>query len=118
MAAEKLVVERGGEVMHLEGGLSAWSDQGYPVTEGGGSRLSIQRQVQIAVGGGVLAATLLGAFVWPWALAIAAFLGGGLLFAGLTGTCGLASLLKAMPWNRARRVKGDHPRRSVSRCCS
>ena len=33
-------------------------------------------------------------------LAIAAFFGAGLTFAGATGTCALAMLLMKMPWNR------------------
>ncbi|WP_245586965.1 YgaP-like transmembrane domain [Pelistega indica] len=28
------------------------------------------------------------------------FVGAGLLFAGITGFCGLARLLQGMPWNR------------------
>jgi hypothetical protein len=36
----------------------------------------------------------------PWFLIMPAFFGAGLLFAGISGTCGLASVLSAMPWNR------------------
>jgi len=61
----------------------------------------------------VLLTVLLGAFVWPWWLAIAGFFGAGLLFAGLTGTCGLAMILKKMPWNRpARDSRAQH-----AECC-
>ncbi|WP_328287290.1 YgaP family membrane protein [Enterobacter cloacae] len=31
---------------------------------------------------------------------LSGFVGAGLLFAGLTGFCGMARLLKVMPWNR------------------
>nr|WP_275042777.1 YgaP-like transmembrane domain [Neisseria bacilliformis] len=32
---------------------------------------------------------------------LAAFVGAGLLTAGLTGFCGMAKLLSHMPWNKA-----------------
>jgi hypothetical protein len=31
---------------------------------------------------------------------LSGFVGAGLLFAGVTGFCGMARLLKVMPWNR------------------
>jgi hypothetical protein len=54
----------------------------------------------LIVGLMVLASVNLGLFVSLWFLAVAAFLGAGLTFAGATGTCGLAILLLKMPWNR------------------
>jgi hypothetical protein len=33
---------------------------------------------------------------------LAAFVGAGLTFAGLSGTCAMARLLMLAPWNRAR----------------
>jgi hypothetical protein len=48
----------------------------------------------------ILTGVTLGAFVNSWFLALAAFFGAGLTFAGATGTCGLALLLMKMPWNR------------------
>jgi hypothetical protein len=48
----------------------------------------------------VLTGVVLGTLVSPWFLAIAAFFGAGLTFAGATGTCGLALVLMKMPWNR------------------
>jgi hypothetical protein len=48
----------------------------------------------------VLTGVILGAFVNPWFLALVAFFGAGLTFAGATGTCGLALVLFKMPWNR------------------
>ncbi|MDP7028613.1 MAG: rhodanese-like domain-containing protein [Phycisphaerales bacterium] len=116
MAAEKLAAERGGEVMHLAGGISAWSGSGLPVTEGRGPGVSIQRQVHMVIGASVLAATILSVLVWPWTLLIAAFFGAGLLLAGLTGTCGLATVLKHMPWNRVKPTTAG--RASAGRCCT
>jgi hypothetical protein len=58
------------------------------------------RQVQIAVGlvSAVGAALALG--VDPRFAIVPLVTGGGLLFAGVTGFCGLALLLAKMPWNR------------------
>ena len=83
----------------LEGGMNAWRRAKLPVREGR-KRLPVDRQVQLIAGSMVLAGTALGAFVSPWLLAIPAFFGAGLTFAGATGTCGLALVLMKLPWNR------------------
>jgi len=44
----------------------------------------------------------LGALVHPGFYALSAFVGAGLLFAGLTDWCGMAMLLAKMPWNRRK----------------
>jgi hypothetical protein len=54
----------------------------------------------------------LAAFVSPWFLILPAFLGAGLTFAGLTGTCGMASALGMMPWNR--RAESGRPSSGLS----
>jgi hypothetical protein len=48
----------------------------------------------------VLVGVVAGVLATPWALALSAFVGGGLLFAGASGWCGMAKLLGRMPWNR------------------
>jgi hypothetical protein len=63
--------------------------------------VSIIRQVQLVVGTLVLGTSILAALVSPWFLLLTGFFGAGLVFAGATGTCGMASMLAAMPWNRA-----------------
>ncbi len=83
----------------LEGGMLAWRKAGLPVKEGK-KRLSIERQIQLVVGTGVLTGVLLGAFVNPLFLIIAGFFGAGLTFAGLSGTCALGILLGKAPWNK------------------
>ena len=55
--------------------------------------------LQVAAGSLVLAGVLLAALVSPWFVALPAFVGAGLVFAGLSGTCGMAHLLRRMPWN-------------------
>ncbi len=86
-------------VCNVEGGTQAWVDAGLPV-ERGRKSISLERQVRIAAGLLILIATVLGIFVHPYFLALTVFIGGGLLFAGLTDTCGMAMLLAKMPWNQ------------------
>jgi hypothetical protein len=56
--------------------------------------------VQITAGSLVLIGVILGFAVSPWFFALSAFVGAGLTFAGISGTCAMASLLTVMPWNR------------------
>lgn len=92
---------RGCEIVNLTGGLEACKAAGLAVeTDRRAPRVSIMRQVQIVAGGLVLTGSLLAWLVNPAFVGIAGFIGAGLLFAGLTGTCALASVLAALPWNR------------------
>jgi|KBSSwiStaDraftv2_1062776.scaffolds.fasta_scaffold31723_3 glyoxylase-like metal-dependent hydrolase (beta-lactamase superfamily II) len=94
------VLGRAGLRTHvIEGGMNAWRRAYLPVREGR-KRLAVDRQVQLIAGLMILTGVTLGAFVNSWFLALAAFFGAGLTFAGATGTCGLALLLMKMPWNR------------------
>lgn len=84
----------------LEGGLDAWKRAGLPVVVNRHQPLELQRQVQIAAGSLVLLGTVLGASVSPWFYVLPGFIGAGLVFAGVSGFCGLARLLMKAPWNR------------------
>ena len=84
----------------LDGGLEAWKKAGLPVTLDRSQRIDIMRQVQIAAGSLVLLGVVLGALLSPGFYALSGFVGAGLLFAGVTGFCGMARVLSAMPWNR------------------
>ncbi len=97
IAAESLA-RVGRRARVLDGGMMAWRRAGLPVREGR-KRLPVDRQVQLIAGSMVLAGVGLGLTVSPWFLALSAFFGAGLTFAGATGTCGLALLLMKMPWN-------------------
>lgn len=99
-AAQKLFADGFNEVTHLEGGLNAWKQAGYPVETSENAPISIMRQVQIVAGSLVVIGTLLGAFVSPWFLILSGFIGSGLVFAGVTDTCALGMLLAKMPWNQ------------------
>jgi rhodanese-related sulfurtransferase len=84
----------------LKGGINAWRQDGQPVLADRSKPLEIMRQVQIAAGTLVLTGVLLGTFVAPGFFGLSAFVGAGLMFAGATGWCGMANLLRVMPWNR------------------
>jgi rhodanese-related sulfurtransferase len=99
-AARALLHAGWSEVHQLAGGIEAWKAAGLPVERATRAPLPLQRQVQIAVGVLILCGVALGALVAPWFYALAGFIGAGLLYAGLSGTCGLALLLARMPWNR------------------
>lgn len=93
----------------MAGGLEAWRQGGLPIVEVRPGVLPLDRQVQIGAGSLVLAGVLLAAFVNPWALVLPGFVGSGLVFAGLTGTCGLARVMALMPWNRPSAAPASAP---------
>lgn len=85
----------------VEGGTQAWIDAGLPVIRGESRVLPLMRQVQIVVGALSAVGALLALTVNPLFALIPLVIGSGLLFAGLTGICGLALLLAKMPWNKS-----------------
>lgn len=100
-ACEKLLAENPQlELYNLGGGIEAWEAAGLAVTRGERNVLPLDRQVQLTVGLGVLAGSLLGYAVNPAFFLLSGFFGAGLTFAGLTGFCGLARLLAHAPWNQ------------------
>lgn len=99
--AAKLLARGFREAYYLEGGIEAWRQAGLPVHTNRKAPLEIMRQVQIAAGLLIVNGVALGWLVDPVFYALSAFVGAGLTFAGATGWCGMALLLKAMPWNRA-----------------
>lgn len=103
-AATRLVNAAGCEAFSLKGGLQAWKAAGLDIHENRKVPISLMRQVQITIGIILLVGTGLAATVSPWFLILPGFIGAGQLFAGLSGTCGLAALLSIAPWNRAVRT--------------
>jgi rhodanese-related sulfurtransferase len=98
-ARQKLAAAGCENLAVLEGGVTAWEQAGLPVKRGK-AVLSLERQVRIAAGLLVLTGTVLGFLVHPAFFGLAAFIGAGLTFAGLTDWCGMAMLLAKMPWNQ------------------
>ena len=98
--AEQALREIGMENLHiLDGGMNAWEAAELPV-ERGRQRLSLERQVRIAAG--ALAATggILALLVNPLFALVPAFIGSGLVLAGVTDFCPMALLLAKLPYNR------------------
>ncbi len=87
------------ELVNVEGGLLAWEQAGYG-TERISSRLSLMRQTLLVAGALVILAHVFALLASPLWLALSAVVGAGLLFAGLTGWCGMSMLLMRMPWNK------------------
>jgi rhodanese-related sulfurtransferase len=87
------------QVFQIDDGLDGWRNAGLPTLIDRRQPIELQRQVQIAAGGLVLLGVLLGLVVSPWFLAVSLFVGAGLMFAGITGYCGMARLLQRAPWN-------------------
>lgn len=86
-------------VVNVAGGTSACGATGLPLQQGK-KAISLERQVRIVAGTLVLAGVLLGWLVHPAFVALSAFIGAGLIFAGITDTCGMGMALAKMPWNR------------------
>jgi 3-mercaptopyruvate sulfurtransferase SseA len=88
------------DVFNVQGGTTAWESAGLPVQRGSSGRMSIERQVRILAGSLVLVGVILTLAVRPGFIVVPALIGAGLVFAGLTDTCGMGILLAKMPWNR------------------
>lgn len=84
----------------IEGGIEAYRQAGGETTEGR-DRITLERQVRIAAGSLVLLGLLLAWWIDPLFLLLSAFVGAGLVWAGVTDRCGMALVLARAPWNRA-----------------
>lgn len=100
MAAKALSAHTEASIFVVEGGTPDSIAHGCPCEGSAKSMISIERQVRIAAGSIALLGTLLGVFVAEGFLLIPAFVGSGLLFAGLTDSCAMGMLLGKMPWNK------------------
>lgn len=101
--AQQQFVEAGFEnVINVEGGTDAWVTLGLPVIRGP-KAMSLERQVRIAAGFITLAGAAT-AFMTNniYLVGIPAFIGAGLMFAGITDTCGMGMIIAKMPWNQVR----------------
>lgn len=89
----------------VEGGIVAFRAAGG-ATEVGSGGMSLERQVRIAAGSLVLVGVLLSLLVHPGFVGLSAFVGAGLVFAGVTDWCGMGLLLAKAPWNRRSKSAG------------
>lgn len=87
------------EVVVIDVGTLAWAQAGLPTVQGK-SVMFLERQVRIAAGALVAFGVLLTLLGQGWGIYISGFVGLGLVFAGVTNTCGMAMVLAKMPWNQ------------------
>lgn len=87
------------DAMVIDGGILAYAAAGGDTVKNS-QRMSLERQVRIAAGLLVLLGVSLGWLVAPVFYGLSAFVGAGLVFAGVTDYCGMGLLLAKMPWNR------------------
>jgi len=91
-------------VVNVAGGFEAWKKEDLPFERDENAPWSLERQVRFTAGLLVFTGSLLTILVHPYFIALPAFVGAGLAFAGATDWCGMAMLLAKMPWNR--RIEG------------
>lgn len=90
---------------NVAGGMEAWKAAGLPVVKRVRPPMSVERQTRLVVGTLVLLG-ILGSRAAPALLYVSAFMGCGLVFAGLTDWCGLSMLVAKAPWNRDLAERG------------
>ena len=98
-ACEKLLASGIAQVMNVEGGTMACEQAGLDVVRGK-KAISLERQVRIAAGLLVLTGAVLSLLIDQRWVGLSAFVGAGLVFAGVTDTCGMGLILARMPWNQ------------------
>jgi rhodanese-related sulfurtransferase len=101
-ACEKFLKAGFTSVVNIDGGMTGCVEAGLPVIRGE-KTISLERQVRIAAGSLVLLGILLAWLVHPAFVGLSAFVGAGLVFAGITDTCGMGMILARMPWNQPSR---------------
>lgn len=98
-ACERFMAAGYTNVINVEGGTAACEMAGIAVIKGKKS-MPINCQVQVIVGTLVVVSSALSIWypMWAW---LAAVMGAGLLFSGLTDSCVMGMMLARMPWNQA-----------------
>lgn len=89
------------DIYNLTGGIQAWDEAGFEIIRDaeGQKGMPIMRQVLTAAGSLNILFSLIG-FNSQFGTVMTLLLGCGLLFAGVTGKCGMAAFLQKMPWNK------------------
>ena len=98
--ATQILSEQGHECAVLEDGIKGWKTCERALETSKTGIISLERQVRIVAGGLVAIASILALFVHPYWAALSGFVGCGLVFAGVTDTCGMALMLAKLPFNQ------------------
>lgn len=88
------------DIYNLQGGIEAWEIVGFKINKSKGWSLPLDQQVQLTLGILLITGSVLAYYLNPLFTILTGFLGCGLTFAGLSGTCGMAKLMAKMPWNK------------------
>ena len=87
----------------LEGGITAWVEQGKPIIKGKGQQgISLEGQVRAIAGGLIILGVALGFTVHSGFFFLPAIVGVGLVHAGLTDSCLMGLVLSKLPMNRIK----------------
>ena len=98
--AEAALAAAGMPNLHvLAGGVTGWMAAGKPVVRGK-VRMSLERQVRIVAGALAATGALLALAFNPMFAIIPAFVGTGLVFAGVSDTCMMGMALARLAYNR------------------
>ncbi len=89
-------------VASINGGIKAAQRAGFQTTEN--YQASIQKQVPLTAGTGILIGLIGGWFITSWFYLLALFIGIGLITWGITGECTIEKILTYMPWNKSKEI--------------
>lgn len=98
-AAGKLAKHGKEDLVLLDGGMNAWHQAGAPVRRGEMQRWALERQVRLVAGSIVFASIAASAWI-PRGKWVGAGVGGGLVFAAISNSCVMGSLLSKLPYNQ------------------
>ncbi len=87
------------ELVNVEGGILAWEKEGFE-TKSHTTRMPLMRQVLLIAGSLVVLGSIFSLLGVPYSIYLSLLVGCGLMFAGLTGWCGMSYILAKMPWNK------------------
>jgi len=88
------------DIYNLQGGIDAWELAGFSTQISKSRILPLDQQVQLTIGIFLIVSSFLAYYLNPLFNLLTVFFAGGLIFAGLSGSCGMAKLLARMPWNQ------------------
>ncbi len=97
-AAEELEKAGYPNVSIIRGGMASLHGKSDIVYES--AAISMERQVRIVAGTLVLLGSILAFAANEAFIIVPAFVGCGLIYAGISNTCAMALLLKKLPWNK------------------
>lgn len=95
------------EVFVLKNGLLEWKSLGCAMAVNNKAPLPLMRQVQIVAGSLILIGIALSFIISPYFILLSGFVGAGLIFAGVSGFCGMANLLMLLPYNKSNKCNSS-----------